>query len=87
MKWSGDRFQMKLDELRAEIEQSAKSPYGEKMYPITSDWIPVTDVLAIVDRFERDLRHRFDSALAIAKSQSKKEIEESLTTMMIDLLP
>jgi hypothetical protein len=78
---------MKLDDLRAEIQQSANSPYGEKMYPITSDSIPVTDVLAIVDRFERDLRHRFDSALAIAKSESKKEVEEFLTRMMKDLLP
>jgi hypothetical protein len=78
---------MKLDELRAEIQQSANSPYGEKMYPITSDWIPVTDAPAIADRFERDLRHRLDSALAIAKSEFKKEIEEFLTRMMKDLLP
>jgi hypothetical protein len=78
---------MNLDELRAEIQQSASSLYGEKTYPITSDWIPVTDLLAIVDRFERDLRHRFDSALAIVKSESRKEIEEFLTRMMRDLLP
>jgi hypothetical protein len=34
----------------------AKSPYGDKLYPITSGWVPVTDILAIVDRFERDLK-------------------------------
>ena len=78
---------MKLGELRLEIQESAKSPYGEKLYPITSDWIPVTDVLAIVDRFERQLRGQFDSALAAAKSQSKKETEELLLRIVSDLLP
>jgi hypothetical protein len=78
---------MRLDELRTEIQQSAKSPYGEKMYPITSDWIPVVDVLAIVDRFERELRYQFESALAIAKSQSDKGIEEFLRRIVSDLLP
>ena len=77
---------MKLNELRLEIQQCAKSPYGEKMYPITSDWIPVADVLAIVDRFERELRYQFESALAIAKSQSHSGIEESLRKMVTDLL-
>lgn len=78
---------MKLGELRAEIQQSARSPYSEKLYPITSDWIPVTDVLAIVDRFEGELRYQFESALAIAKSQSDKEIEEFLRRIVVDLLP
>jgi hypothetical protein len=78
---------MSLGELRAEIQQSAKSPYGEKVYPLTSDWIPVTDVLAIVDRFERDLLHQFESALAIAKSQSDKGTEEFLRRIVSDLVP
>jgi len=78
---------MRLNELRMEIQQSAKSPYGEKMYPITSDWIPVTDVLAIVDRFERELRYQFESALAIAKSQPDRGIEELLRGMVTNLLP
>ena len=78
---------MKLAELKAEIEQSAKSPYGEKLYPITSGWIPVTDVLAIVDRFERELRYQFESSLATAKSQSNKEIEEFLRRIVTDLFP
>ena len=78
---------MKLGELKVEIERSARSPYGERLYPITSDWIPVVDVLAIVDRFERDLRAQFDSLLATARSQSKKEIEEFLPRMSADLLP
>jgi hypothetical protein len=78
---------MKLGELKAEIQQSARSPYGEKLYPITSDWIPVTDVLAIVDRFERELRYQFESYVAMAKSRSNKEIEEFLRIIATGLLP
>lgn len=26
---------------------------AEKIYPITSEWVPVTDVLAIINRFEK----------------------------------
>jgi hypothetical protein len=77
---------MRLNELRLEIQQCVKSPYGEKMYPITSGWIPVADVLAIVDRFERELRYQFESAFAIAKSQSDEGIEESLRRIVTDLL-
>ena len=77
---------MNLAELKAEIQQSAKSPYGEKLYPITSGWIPVTDVLAIVDRFERELRHQIEFSLAMAKSQSKKETKEFLRRLATDLL-
>jgi hypothetical protein len=53
---------MKLAKLKAEIRDAARSPYGEKLYPITSDWIPVADVLAIIDRFER--RFKIESAVA-----------------------
>jgi hypothetical protein len=77
---------MKLSDLRAEIQESAKSPYGEKLYPITSNWIPVTDVFAIIDRFERDLRGRFNSAVATNNAQSKKKIEEFLRGIVTDLL-
>jgi hypothetical protein len=86
MRSSRDEADMRLNELRLEIQQSAKSPYGEKMYHITSGWIPVADVLAILDRFERELRYQFESALAIVKSQSDEGIEESLRRMVTDLL-
>jgi hypothetical protein len=49
MRWLGEELQVKLSDLRAEIQESAKSPYGERLYPITSDWIPVIDVFAVVD--------------------------------------
>jgi len=82
----GEELEMKLSDLRAEIEESSKSPYGEKLYPITSDWIPVTDVFAIIDRFERELRQRYGSVPTIAKSQSNNEVEEYLRGLVADLL-
>jgi len=85
MRRSGEKLEMKLSELKLEIQQSAKSPSGEKLYPITSDWVPVTDVLAIVDRFERQLHDQFDSVLATAESQSKAEIEKCLLRILTDL--
>lgn len=77
---------MRLGELRAEIQQSAISPYGEKLYPITSDWIPVADVLAIVDRFERELRSHFESAQKTGKLQSDQNTKEYLQRILADLL-
>jgi hypothetical protein len=47
---------MNLVEVKREIEELAKSPVAQKMFPITSDWVPVTDVLAIISRFEKHWR-------------------------------
>lgn len=44
---------MNLQEVKMEIESLGKSPAAEKMYPITSNWVPVSDVLAIINRFEK----------------------------------
>ena len=44
---------MNLEEVKREIKQLELSPVAEKMYPITSSWVPVTDVLAILTRFEK----------------------------------
>jgi hypothetical protein len=44
---------MNVEEVRREIKELGKSPVAEKMYPITSDWVPMTDVLAIINRFEK----------------------------------
>lgn len=44
---------MNLEQVKHEIKELHKSPAAEKMYPITSDWVPVTDVLAIINRFEK----------------------------------
>ena len=42
-----------LKEVKQEIEGLSKTPAAEKMYPITSDWVPIPDVLAIISRFEK----------------------------------
>jgi hypothetical protein len=44
---------MNLAQVKREIEALGKSPVSQKMFPITSDWVPVTDVLAIINRFEK----------------------------------
>jgi len=44
---------MNLQQVKKEIENLGKSPAAEKMYPITSNWVPVSDVMAIIDRFEK----------------------------------
>jgi len=44
---------MNLDQVKREIKELGKSPAAEKVYPITSDWVPITDVLAILNRFEK----------------------------------
>ncbi len=44
---------MNLDQVKREIKELGKSPVAEKVYPITSDWVPITDVLAIINRFEK----------------------------------
>jgi hypothetical protein len=78
---------MRLRELKAEIEQSARNLFGEKAYPTTSAWIPVTDVLAIIDRFEKECRRKFETALSKVQVQSShQEVKEMVRRMIADLL-
>ncbi len=44
---------MNIGQVKREIKELGKSPVAEKVYPITSDWVPITDVLAILNRFEK----------------------------------
>ena len=44
---------MNLQDVKNEIDGLGKTPAAEKMYPITSNWVPITDVLAILNRFEK----------------------------------
>ncbi len=52
---------MNLEQVKQEITGLGKSPVAEKMYPITSDWVPLSDVLAILNRFEKHWRMRLKS--------------------------
>lgn len=49
---------MDLEQVKREIKELGKSPVAEKMYPISSDWVPVTDVLAIINRFEKHWKNQ-----------------------------
>lgn len=48
-----DLENMNILQVKNEISELCKSPVAEKMYPITSQWVPVTDVLAVIQRFEK----------------------------------
>ena len=48
---------MNLEQVRKEIEGLGQSLIAEKMYPMTSNWVPITDVMAILNRFEKDWRN------------------------------
>jgi hypothetical protein len=48
---------LNLEQVKKEIENLGKSPAAEKMYPITSEWVPISDVLAIINRFEKHWRN------------------------------
>lgn len=48
---------MNLEQLKREIGDLGRSPVSDKVYPITSDWVPVTDVLSVIERFEKHWKH------------------------------
>lgn len=50
-----------MQQVKNEIRDLRKSPAAEKVYPITSDWVPITDVLAIINRFEKHWRQQKES--------------------------
>lgn len=47
--------------MKREIKDLGKSPAAEKVYPITADWVPITDVLAIINRFEKHWKNYKES--------------------------
>ncbi len=44
---------MNIEQVKREIHELGKSPLNERMYPVSSEWVPITDVLAIINRFEK----------------------------------
>ncbi len=66
---------MNLEQVKREIEDLGKSPVAERMYPVTSEWVPITDVLAIIERFERHWKQY--------KRNAKNESEVSLITEIV----
>jgi hypothetical protein len=66
---------MNLLHVKNEISELGKTPAAEKMYPITSDWVPITDVLAIIQRFEKHWEKR--------KSEMNMETEANLISEIL----
>jgi hypothetical protein len=64
---------MNLTQVKREITELGKTPASEKLYPITSEWVPLPDVMAIISRFEQHWRER-----------PKKD--ENLTQLMNEIL-
>lgn len=60
---------MDLEQVRKEIGDLAKTPVSEKMCPITSDWVPISDVMAVLNRFEKHWRSQ-----KIAKGHSASSL-------------
>ncbi len=49
---------MDLTQVKRELTELGKTPASEKMYPITSEWVPLPDVMAVIDRFEQHWRQQ-----------------------------
>jgi hypothetical protein len=77
---------MKLGEMKHEIEQSARSALAEKAYPITSGWVPVTDVPAIIDRFEKEWRRELEAASTVARKGSHDELKQTVENIVARIL-
>ena len=65
---------MNTEQVRREINELGRSPVAEKMYPITSDWVPITDVLAIINRFEKHWQRHRQSVRTADESKLLEEI-------------
>ena len=65
---------MNLEQVNLEIKELGKSPVAERMYPITSDWVPVTDVLAVIDRFEKHWKEYMDKKKSTEETKLISEI-------------
>jgi hypothetical protein len=69
---------MRLEQVKGEIKDLGKSPVAEKLYPITSDWVPITDVLAIINRFEKSWKQRMEATKNSSEAALMKEILGSI---------
>jgi hypothetical protein len=65
---------MNLEQVKREVKALGKSPIAEKVYPITSDWVPLPDVLAIINRFEKHWKKYGDSKKGASEAKLITEI-------------
>lgn len=65
---------MNLGQVKREIKALRKTPVAEKTYPISSDWVPVTDVLAILNRFEKHWKKYRETKKSASEAKLIEEI-------------
>jgi hypothetical protein len=65
---------MNLKQVKEEIRDLGSSPVAGRMYPITSDWVPITDVLAILNRFEKHWKKYQEGEKSEAETKLVNEI-------------
>lgn len=65
---------MNLGQVKHEIKELGKSPVAEKTYPITSNWVPITDVLAILNRFEKHWKNYMEKKKGAKEAEILSEI-------------
>lgn len=65
---------MDLEQVKREVKELGKFPLAEKMYPISSDWVPVTDVLAVLNRFEKHWKNYRETKKGESESKLINEI-------------
>ena len=65
---------MNLDQVKREIKELKKTQVAEKTYPISLDWVPVTDVLAILNRFEKHWKKYREAKKSATEAKLIEEI-------------
>ncbi len=65
---------MNLGQVKREIKELGKTPVAEKVYPISSDWVPITDVLAILNRFEKHWKNYQEAKKGASEAKLISEI-------------
>lgn len=65
---------MNLEQVKREISDLGESPVAEKMYPITSDSVPLPDVLAIINRFEKHWKNYVETRQSGDEAKLLEEI-------------
>jgi len=65
---------MNLEQAKCEVKGLGKSPVAEKMYPITSEWVPLPDVLAVINRFEKHWKKYGETKKSAGESKLIAEI-------------
>jgi hypothetical protein len=56
------------------MRQRASSPLGDRLYPVTSGWIPLTDIIAALDLYEKHLMDLTKMLRSLDKTDSAYDV-------------